>query len=266
VVGSGSMQAALDEGAAESASDVFCAASLVANISEFEQCERGMDCEVDLTIDSCVLRIGEDGDPRARGKIYFKLKNTVDEGFERTELRITFDDFQSTRSDEEQTIERLAGVIALETSVEEGADESSAELIFSADVDISVRQTNVDFLADPVLERTRATAAVRFTGQESADAASGRLEILAFVDEDDDARDESVALILDASSHRVDDVTLSEATLEVRGSNGSFTCTFSSAEEDLGADGERVSAQGSCTDEDGDTFSFDSVVEEGAEA
>lgn len=266
IVASGTMQEALDQGAAESASDVLCAASLVANISEFDACERGENCEVDLTIDSCVMRLGEEGDPRARGKIHFKLKNTVDEGYERTELRITFEDFQSTRSDEEATIERLDGIIALETSFEETEDTADAEVIFSADVDLSVRKSNPAFMEDPILERQRITAAVRFVGHEDAVDQSGRLEILCFVDETDDARDESVAIILAADSHRVDDsLTLANASLEVRGSNGSFTCTFSAAEQDLGPDGERTTAEGNCVDENGDTFTFSSTVTEGGD-
>jgi hypothetical protein len=265
--GGGMMQSAVG-GGAETASDVLCAASLVANVSEFEACEEGRDCDVDLTIDACVLRIGENPDPNARGSIHFKLKHTIEPEDERVELRITFDEFQLTDDEDGEVLRRLDGIIALETTTHEDADLASAEVIFSADLDFQKKITHPDFFEDSVLERARLTAALRFTGDETATDAQGKLEILCFVDESDDARDESVSLVLQAESHHLEsqDLTTAAVAIEVHGSNGSFACTWSAAEQDLGPDGDRVTSQGECTDENGDTFTFSSVVTEGGEA
>ncbi len=266
--GSGIMQNAVETGGAETAADVLCGAALVANISDFEACEEGEDCEVDLTIDACVLRIGENPDVNARGSIHFKLKHTIEPEDERLEIRITFDEFQLSDDTDGDVVRRLDGIIALETTTHEDEELASAEVIFSADVDFQKRLTRPDFFQDAVIERARLTAALRFTGDETATDSQGRLEILCFVDESDDTRDESVSIVLAAESHRLEsqDLTTAAASIEVTGSNGSFACTWSAAEQDLGPDGSRVTSQGECVDEDGETFTFSSVITEGGEA
>ncbi|MCP4500022.1 MAG: hypothetical protein GY822_08685 [Deltaproteobacteria bacterium] len=112
------------------------------------------------------------------------------------------------------------------------------------------------------MERSRATAALRFTAIDEEGFSSGTLDIVAFVDETDDTRDESVVLGFAAESRDVGDLNLSNASLSVRGSNGNFECTFSSAEETLGAETSSYQSEGYCIDLDtGEEWNFSSDVD-----
>jgi hypothetical protein len=245
--------AAMDDGDI-SAGDVLCASNLALSISQFDECGQGDNCEARLELDACVLRIGEGADPYAVGKIIFTLKNTSSEGLERQELRLTFEDFET--SDSETTTQYFDGILAIETTLETAADTSRESVIITGDLNDQIRLIERGFLDNAVQSSTRATGAVRFSASDTATEDAVRIEVLGFVDDSDDARDESVVLTFNASERSVANTSLVEADLTVTGSNGSFQCTWSSAEEQL-TDGEgRVQAAGNCVDENGETFSF----------
>lgn len=248
--------------ASDDIGDVFCGANLAAAIIRFDGCEVGDNCEADLEVDSCVLRIGDGADENARGKIVFKLKNTADAELQRTELRLTFEDFEVSGDDD--TADYFDGLLALETTEFLDRDEDAAdrvELILAADLTQQTRRIErFPVFDDGMITSTRATAGLRFTAVDGDSEDSVAVEMLAFVDEDDNTRDQSVVLRFGASSNEVSpDRTLAEATLEVEGSNGSFSCTWSAASEELGEDGApgSVESAGSCVDDEGKTFDFE---------
>ncbi|MDP2345112.1 MAG: hypothetical protein Q8O67_29475 [Deltaproteobacteria bacterium] len=249
--------------AGDDVGDVLCAANLAAAIIIFDGCEAGDNCEANLEVDSCVLRIGDGADENAKGKIVFKLKNTTNADFQRTELRLTFEDFEVTGSDDD-TADYFDGLLAIETTEFLDRDDGAAdrvEVILAADITQQTRRLErFPIFDDGKISSTRATAGVRFIASDGETEDSVGVELLAFVDEDDNARDQSVVLRFGANSKEVSpDLTLADATLEVEGTNGSFSCKWSAAEETLGEDGEQgtVKSEGDCVDEDGDTFSFE---------
>lgn len=259
VIASGNMEQAVAFGAVEDIGDLFCAASLVASISTFDACsETPENCEAELVIDSCVLRIGENGDHRARGKMRFKIKNEEQPDFQRSELSIHFEDFEFTDDDEAGITTYFGGIIAIETTEEP----ERAEVIFSCDFDQQRRGSERGLFEDYILERERLTVAMRFITEESAEASSGSLEILAFVDESDDSRDESVVISFAAQSRRIDeDTRIAGATLSVRGSNGAFSCTWGAASERVDEETRTYESEGSCIDEEtGEEFNWTSTA------
>lgn len=244
--------------------DIWCAGGFAASLLAFDSCEQGQDCEVEVTVDSCLLRIGDGGDENARGKIVFKLKNSVDGDTDRTELRLTFEDFEVSNGD---GTDYFDGLLAIETSVHNDLaddDVERVEVVLAADVTQQTRRLDrFPVFDDGKITSTRAAAGVRFTGVDSDTEASVTVELLAFVDDDDNARDESVVLRFAASAKEISpDQTLANATLDVEGSNGTFSCTWSAAAEDLDGEGDggSVDSAGSCVDENGETFDFEASV------
>ena len=260
VVAQGSMEQAVALGAAEDIGDIFCAASLVASIANFDACSESADsCEAELVIDSCILRIGDGGDRQARGKIKYTIKTRSEADFERSELRITFDNFQYTDDEGANILAYFAGILAIETTEwSDGRD----EVIFSCDLDEQRRGPERGLFNDDIVERTRVTVAMRFLHEESATSETGSLQILAFVDESEDARDESVVISFQAESREIDDsTTLAGATLSVRGSNGSFECVWGAASEDIEGERRTYQSEGRCIDSDsGEEFNWSSTT------
>lgn len=253
----GAMELAVSYGAAEDVADIFCAASLVAAIAAFDSCEAdARECEAKLTIDSCVMRIGENGDRNARGRMVFKVKTTKGDGWSRGQLSLAFEDFESTNPN--GNMDYIGGLIAVETTEMPGFE----EVIFTADLESQERTLERGLFDDGILSHERVTAAARFTFQESENSTAGTLEIVAFVDEDGE-RNDSVVIAFEAESRRIDESTeLAGATLSVRGSNGSFTCTWEGAAEQRDAATSSYESSGSCVDEDtGETFDWDSSYE-----
>lgn len=239
-------------GVLEDAGDVFCVGGLVAGLATFDACELGEECDGDVTIDSCLLRVGEDGDEDARGKIRFRLQNVVDSAFDRSTMSIEFQEWKA--SHDETTLDTLDGQIALEST--RATDDTSIDLVFASDFDMNLVLKEHGLFEDGIQERTEVVAGLRFQASETEDSAQGQLDVLAFVDENG-TREDSVTIRLAAESHRVDaDNATASATLEVIAANGTFACTWSGAEESVDRDGVRVTSAGSCVDEDGETFEF----------
>lgn len=245
----------LSAGVLEDTGDVFCVGGLVASIATFDACELGDTCKSELTIDSCLLRVGDAGDEDARGKIKLKLENVVDDAFDRSTLGIDFDGWESTKED--GLLDTFAGVIALEST--RAVDDSSIDLVFASDLDVNLKRKQRGLFDDGIEEHTNFAAGLRFQASETADAAQGSLEVLAFADSDG-GRDESLVVRLAAEGHRVSasDVTTASATasVEVIGENGTFACTWSGAKSTTNREGVTVTSQGDCVDEAGETFSF----------
>ncbi|MCC7108027.1 MAG: hypothetical protein IT382_01955 [Deltaproteobacteria bacterium] len=239
-------------GVIEDAGDVFCVGGLVAGLATFDGCELGEECDADVTIDSCLLRVGDEGDEAARGKIRFQLTNVVEAELERSTMSIEFQEWKA--SHDEDTLDTLDGVIALESS--RATDDSAIDLVFAADFDQNLVLKEHGLFEDGIQERTETVAGLRFQASETEDSAQGQLDVLAFVDENGN-REESVTIRLAAESHRVDaDNATASAALEVIAANGTFACTWSGAEEAVDNDGVHVTSAGSCVDEDGETFDF----------
>jgi hypothetical protein len=261
--GSGALNGALGSAdkaiAAAGVGDVFCAGGFVASAVGFDGCEFGDDCDAELTLDSCLLRAG--GDEHANGKIVFKLKSessdTAGVDYNRSELSLSFEDFEVTDGSE---MDYYDGLLALETSeyLDRNEDaEDRVEVILAADLTHQRRTIERGWFDDGAITTERASAGVRFTSTASDDTASVSVELLAFTDEDDNARDQSLVLAFAAEAEEVSpDKTLAEATLSVRGSNGDFTCTWSGAAEERTDESATVTSAGSCTDDNGDTFDF----------
>ncbi len=251
----------LSAGVLEDTADVFCVGGLVTEIATFDGCEVGDDCHADLTLDSCLLRVGDPGsDEDARGKIHFKLDNTTGSDADTSDLALQFDGWQSSHDDTK--LDALDGLITLETVQKH--DDSHTELVFASDVDAKVVDKTHGFFEDGVDEHTHVEAGLRFVADSTDTSGSGSLEILTFVD-DDGGHQDSVSIKLAAEGHQVDAQTATaSASLQVVGANGTFECTWSAADEEGTPDGEKVSSQGQCTDEDGNTFDFSGEAVSGA--
>lgn len=244
-------------GVLEDAGDVFCVGGLVASALAFDACKLGDECKSELTIDSCLLRVGDAGDEDARGKIKMKLENVVESNLDRSTFGIEFDGWESTHDD--GLLDGFAGVIALEST--RATDDSSIDLVFASDLDVNLKRKERGFFDDGIEEHTNFTAGLRFQAEETEESASGKLEILAFADTDG-GQDESLVVRLSAEGHQVnaEEAVASTATaaLEVIGENGTFACTWNGdqVEQTGSRDGVTVTSAGDCVDEDGETFSF----------
>lgn len=246
-------------GVIEDVGDVFCVGGLVASVVAFDACELGSECKGELTLDSCLLRVSDDGaDEDARGKIKLKIENVVENEFDRSTLGIEFDGWESTH--DEGLLDTFAGVIALEST--RATDDSSIDLVFASDLDVNLKRKERGLFDDGIEEHQNFTAGLRFQASETEDAAQGSLEILAFADRDG-GQDESLVVRLAAEGHQVNATeAVASASLEVIGENGTFTCTWNGEQvEQTGSrDGVTVSSAGECIDEDGETFSFEGTA------
>ncbi|MBI1948909.1 MAG: hypothetical protein HYS27_24695 [Deltaproteobacteria bacterium] len=239
-------------GVLEDAGDVFCVGGLVAGLATFDGCELGEECDADVTIDSCLMRVGDEGDEDARGKIKFRLKNVIDAEVERSTLSIEFQDWMASHDD--TTLDSFVGQIALESS--RAVDDSSIDLIFASDFDQRLVRKERGLFDDGIEQETENVVGLRFQASETEDSAQGQLDLLAFVDENG-VREDSVTVRMAAEGHRVDaDNATASASLEIIGANGTFACNWSGAEESVDRDGVKVTSAGSCVDEDGETFEF----------
>ncbi len=243
-------------GVLEDAGDVFCVGGLVAGLATFDACELGDECDAEVAIDSCLLRVGDEGDEDARGKIRFKLKNEVDAAFDRSTMSIQFENWQASHDD--TTVDAFEGLIALEST--RATDDSSIDLIFTSDFDQRLVRKERGLFDDGIEEATSNVIGLRFQASQTEDSAQGQLDLLAFVDENGERQD-SVTVRMAAEGHQVDaDSAVASASLEIIGANGTFACSWSGAEEAVDRDGTHVTSAGSCVDEDGETFEFSSDV------
>jgi hypothetical protein len=245
----------ISTGILEDVGDGFCVGSLVVDIAAFDDCDLGGECQEELVLDSCLLRVGE-GDEAARGKFVFKIDSSVTDDVSTSKLGIEMDGWESSRDD--ATVDALAGRIDLETIADDG--DNSLEVVFASDFDASIKRKERGFFDDGIEERVHMAAGMRFTAQRDADSARGALEVLTFVDENGD-RTQSVAVSFEAEGHQFSaDEATANASLSVTGSNGSFVCTWSAASRAADEEGLVVESAGQCTDEDGETFSFEGTA------
>ena len=246
-----------EEGAGEAIGDTFCVGGLVASAASFNECQDGNDCKAELTIDSCLLRVGDPGaDEAANGKIVFKLDNSVDGDVVDTSLSLEFSGWESSRDDD--TLDAIEGLIALDSLID-GANDH-AEVVFAADLDARVRNKERGLFDDGYVEQTHLQAGLRFTADSTDTSAQGSIEVLAILDEDG-SREESVVIRLTGEGHQIDaENATAGAALEVRGENGTFSCTWSATSQEGDRDGVTVASTGQCTDENGDVFEFDGTA------
>lgn len=246
---------ALNFGAASTVVDIFCVTDLITDISEFDDCETGTTCEVELTIDSCILRLGDDGDDLAKGSITFTLSETTTAEYNRGELSIEFEDWQYSSG---QIVDYTDGLIALEFT--EWLTEDRDEIIYS--VDLTQKNINPDedgVFTDGATWENRARAAMRITTLSEGATESATLELLAFVDiGNDGTQEDTLVITLDFTTTEVSDaVDSASLTLQVRGSNGSFTCSWQGAVAEQTEDTTGYHSEGTCVDDDtGETFNW----------
>lgn len=255
--GDGDTSAALpvSSGVLEDVGDVFCVGGLVVDIAAFDNCDLESECQEELILDSCLLRVGE-GDADARGRFIFKIDNTVTDDAAISKLGIEMDGWENSRDD--ATLSTLSGRVDLETIVDNADD--SLELVFASDFDASVKRKERGFFDDGIEEQVKMAAGLRFTAEAGDDSARGALEVLAFVDEDG-ARTQSVAVSFEAEGHRFSaEEATANASLSVTGTNGSFVCTWSGSSQSADRDGLTVQSAGECVDESGETFSFEGTA------
>jgi hypothetical protein len=246
---------ALSFGVGSTIVDIFCVTSLIADIQEFDDCETGDTCEVEFTIDSCILRIGENGDPEAAGSITFTLSETSTAEYDRGELSIEFDGWQFTDGN---VVDYTDGLLALE--VTEWKTEDRDEIIYSVDLIQKHIDPDEDGLfSDGATWENRARAAMRLTTLTEGATDSVTLEILCFVDlGNDGTQEDTLVITLDYTQTQVStDVTSATLTLQVRGTNGSFTCSWQGAIDEQGEDTTGYHSEGTCVDDEtGETFNW----------
>ncbi len=243
----------ISTGVLEDAGDVFCVGGLVAGIATFDACERGQSCDAELTIDSCLLRVSDSGDEQARGKIKLQLKNSVEDNADVSLLGIKFEGWEHSQNSTH--LDTFEGQIQLE--VVDARDENNVEVVFASDVDYHKKRKERGWFDDGIDEHTELVAGLRFQAESTDISGRGSLEVLAFVDEDGE-RQQSIAIEFEAEGYRVSaSEAVARASLEVRGSNGTFICTWSGSERSADRDGLVVESSGECIDDEGDVFSFE---------
>ncbi len=252
----------LQDIAAPALGDVFCATDFLLQLSSFEDCDRGNTCEVELVLKACLLRIGEDGDDSAKGKIRFTLREEERSDFDRGTLELGFEKWRYTEASGAWT--QLDGLLAIEgTSWHDGSRE---ELVYSAD--FSTRGFDPEargvFRSGETYERI-VRAAMRFVYEEVGSTETGSVEMLAWVDEDGDGREDATAVIrfsveVSPLGATDEDGTLTGFTAEVIDASGTWTCTWNVAEQVSDTDGTTWTSAGTCTDPDGETVNFDGTV------
>ncbi len=247
---------ALSYGAASTVYDIFCVTDLITDIQEFDECDSGETCEVELTIDSCILRLGDEGDDNAKGSIIFTLSETTTDEYERGELSIEFDGWQYTEGDR---VEYTDGILALE--ITEWLTEDREEIIYSVDLTQKLIDPEEDgVFSDGAFWEARSRAAMRLTTLVTGATDSVTLEILCFVDIDNDgSQEDTLVITLDYTHTQVSsEVDSVSATLQVRGTNGSFTCSWHGAVAERDEDTTGYHSEGSCVDDEtGESFSWD---------
>lgn len=247
----------ISTGVIEDVGDVFCIGGLVTDLAAFDNCDPGGDCKEELILDSCLLRVGE-GDSDARGRFIFKIDNTVTDAADVSKLGIEMDGWQNSRDD--ATLSTLAGRVDLETII--AHDDNSLEVVFASDFDAAVKRKERGLFDDGIEEEVNMSAGLRFKAESSDDSASGSLEVLTFVDEGG-GRSESVAVSFAAEGHRFSaEEAVASASLDVSGTNGTFSCTWSGSSQEAGREGLTVQSAGECIDEDGETFTFEGTATE----
>ena len=223
--------------------DIFCAAGLVTSISNFDNCSAGQNCDAHFTLDSCVLRIGSSGDAHASGKIDFDLKNTTQTDLDRTEFRLTFSGF--AHSQDATTTANFDGVLSLETTQFKTKDRN--EVILSADFSQAVKKINHGVFESDVVQQSRFTAALRFSTETTTE---------------NGAHQDSVVLTIEGQSRDLGDKELAQLTLDLKGANGEFTCSWKGAEEQVGTNGAHYTSNGNCVDKaTGKTFDFSGTAD-----
>lgn len=234
---------------------IFCAADFVLQLSSFEECSRGDTCEVELVLKACMLNLA--GDEAAKGKLRFTLREEQQADFDRGSLSLGFEDWRYTNGD---FWAELDGLLAIEgTSWHDGSKE---EILYTSD--FSLRSVDPDarglFRSGEVFER-RARAALRFTYEDLGGSETGTVEILAWVDEDGDGREDgSVVVRFGVEVSPLADGTLAGFTVELIDATGTWSCAWTTAEQSSGDGGTTWTSGGTCTDPSGATVSFDGSV------
>lgn len=234
---------------------IFCATDFVLQLASFEDCDRGDTCEVEFVLKACMMRLG--GDESAKGKLRFTLSEQTASDFDRGSLSLGFEDWRFTDGD---LWAEMDGLLAIEgTSWHDGSRE---EVLYTSD--FSVRGLDPAergvFRSGETFDR-RVRAALRFTYEDLGASETGTVEILAWVDEDGDGRDDgSVVLRFGVEVSPFDGGTLAGFTAELIDAQGTWSCTWEVAEQTSDEGGTTVTSRGTCTDPAGETVSFDGSV------
>ena len=227
--------------------DVVCAVDFVAQLSTFDSCESGSTCKASFTFNSCLL-----DDEGAKGKIRFTITEENLSEYDRGSLKIEFINFRTT--DASGIWDQLDGSIEIETT--EYSDGLRSELIYG--IDFKERTFDPEqrsLFQNGQLTEERIRAAFRVSAFDDGTQENLEVEMLAWLNENGN-NEESVVVRFDLG---VFDDSLVGASLELIDAAGSWTCTWESAEQQVGEVTTWIS-RGTCTDPDGETVTFDGKV------
>lgn len=227
---------------------IFCAVDTAASVKTFNDCNVGDTCTVRFDLNSCILRLG--GDEQAKGKIRFTLSSQEATEFDRASLDV---DFRRWRHTDADNLFLGEGHIGLETT--EYKLESKSELLFTSDFDLEFQ----DFDENTVY-RQQLGAGARVTFEELSDGAEVGVELVGWTDPAGARRGAHVVVAYTLTKTWLSDTSVAlDFTMQVRGTNGNFNCVWSGTATDIG---NAVSYQsgGTCTNEDGESFTWDDTI------
>lgn len=233
---------------------VICAASYIAELAAYEQCQRGDTCTAQLTLRSCLL-----SDTYARGKMQLRISEQQAADFDRGSLEIEFDRFRTDDPIRSGFATELDGLISIEgTTFTEREREEVAYL-----ADFRIREFDMDrrgvFGGGITLEQ-QVRAGIRLVAETTEGAEEVSVEMVAFVDDDGDGIP-TASVVLKMGLQELEGGELQGLTLVLEGAGGGWTCTWDTVEL-ASDDRSTTTSSGSCIDPDGNRVGFSGTVSE----
>lgn len=225
---------------------VGCAVGTLASIDSSGDCGRGNSCKTKFVLRSCLL-----DDPLAQGRIAFTVEQKAKRDYDQGKVTIDFRDWGTSGA--EGYLDHLDGAIEVESTSWDDRD----ELIYTSDFTAGTWDLDAP-ASERVLNEQRVRGALRFVSETDGDDLEASVEVLGWIDEDGDGEDDG-SIVLRLSTQVLDEGSFVGATFEVIDAQGTWTCSFTAAEESR-ADGTTWTSAGTCTDPDGNAVDFDGVV------
>lgn len=232
---------------------VVCAASYIAELASYEQCERGDTCTAQLTLRSCLLT-----DAYARGKMQLRVSEQQGADFDRGSLEIEFDDFRTDDPLRAGFASELDGIILVEGTT--FSEREREEIVYLADFrtrELDMGRRGV-FGGGVVLDQ-QVRAGIRLAAESTEGAEEVSVEMVAFVDDDGDGIP-TASVVIRMGLQELEGGELEGLTLVLEGAGGGWTCTWDTV--DLQSDDlSTTTSSGFCIDPDGNRVGFSGTVE-----